>query len=325
MTSYSLVVSFGLQRSTALVALCRQQYVQGHRNGRPAADVGEQITCYSGIVYDGHSRSCLPPHLEGQRFISNRKADKLDWLRHGAQTQLAWPMHQCWPRLSDSSAAAGCRDHDDAGSPTSAPAAKDAAPAAAPQERPSSEGKQAAEQDLLAETGSEGLKEPNTAGSSRSRDARLLRIQIAEAAAQEGGGAAAAAASGSAAADSGTDAAEGHGNAATASGTAAAAPEDTSSASGGGSQPATPSQERPASRRSASGSLEAVSAQSGSATIGSQGLEALGMAGPDSGMGPGKSTESPHQPGWSTAEGPQPEPTDSEAAEGGTPEEDEPQ
>ena len=234
-----------------------------------------------------------------------------------------------WPGLSDGSTAVACRDHDDSGSQKSEAAAEAATPAAAPQERSSSEGGEAADQDLLAEAGNEGLKEPSTSGSSRSRDVRLLRIKTgAEAATQEGGGAAAADASGNAAADSGTAAAKGHDNAVEAHGAAAAAPEAIGSAVGGGSEPATPRQESPASRRSASGSLEAVSAQSGSEAVASKHLETPGMAGRDPGMaelGAGASTESQQQPGRSTAAGPQPEQSDSKAAEGGAPEEAEPQ
>ena len=241
----------------------------------------------------------------------------------------------CWPGLCDNSTSIDCRDHKDSGSPTSEAAAEAAAPATAPQARSSSEGGQAAEQDSLVEAGTvsrdagEGLTEPSVAGSSHSRDARLPTIKTGpEACAQEGGGAAAAAARGNAAADSSTAADEGHGNAAEASGNDAAAPKDMGSASGSGSKPATPRQERSASRRRASGSLEAVSAQSGGEALAIQGLEAPGAASPDAdmaGLGAGKSTESRQQPGWSTAEDPQPEQADSEAAEGGTLEEDEPQ
>ena len=218
------------------------------------------------------------------------------------------------PGLSDSSTAVGYRDRDDSGSQKSEAAPEAATPAAAPQERSSSEDGQGAEQDLLAEAGNEGVKEPSTAGRSRSRDARPLGIKTGAAAATQAGG--------------GASAADASGNAAEASGAAAAAPEATSSGSGGGSEPATPRQESPASRRSASGSLEAVSAQSGSEAVASKDLEAPGVTGPGSdmaGLGAGESTESQQQPGQSTAEGPQPERADSGAAEGGAPGEAQPQ
>ena len=240
------------------------------------------------------------------------------------------PCHARWPGLSDSCTAVDCRDRNDSGSQKTEAAAEAATPATAPLEKSSNECGQVANTDFMDEAGNEGLKEPSTAGSSRGRDARLITIKTGpEATAQEGTGAAAAAAgSDNVAVDSGTADAAGSGSAAEASDAAAAAPEGADSASGGGREPATPRQEGPASRRSASGSLEAVSVQSRSKVVASAGSEAPGMAGLDSdlsALGTGGLKEPQQQPGWSTAEGCQPEQAGPEAAEGSTPEETEPQ
>ena len=111
---------WALRRSTGLVAVCKQENMQGHRSRCPAADVGEQATCHSGallvmaiftgvpgasprrsrvhhqqqgaILMMAISEGCLAPPPEGQDYITNRKADEPGWLHKAAQAQLAWPM-----------------------------------------------------------------------------------------------------------------------------------------------------------------------------------------------------------------------------------------